>query len=77
MKLVAPMRRMILFSFFLIPAATEMVAYVVGRFQILSGIIQFLPIEEIYPSMAAISLALGGGLGLVVSFLTIRRHLKV
>ena len=25
MKLVAPMRRMILFSFFLIPAATEMV----------------------------------------------------
>jgi len=53
------------------------VTYVVGRFQILSGIIQFLPIEEIYPSMAAISLALGGGLGLVVSFLTIRRHLKV
>ena len=55
----------------------QTVAYVVGRFQILSGIIQFLPIEEIYPSMAAISLALGGGLGLVVSFLTIRRHLKV
>ena len=55
----------------------QTVTYVVGRFQILSGIIQFLPIEEIYPSMAAISLALGGGLGLVVSFLTIRRHLKV
>ena len=33
--------------------------------------------SRIYPSMAAISLALGGGLGLVVSFLTIRRHLKV
>ena len=55
----------------------QTVTYVVGRFQILSGIIQFLPIEEIYPFMAAISLALGGGLGLVVSFLTIRRHLKV
>ena len=55
----------------------QTVAYVVGRFKILSGIIQFLPIEEIYPSMAAISLALGAGLGLVVSFLTIRRHLKV
>ena len=55
----------------------QTVAYVVGRFQILSGIIRFLPIEEIYPSMAAISLALGGGLGLVVSFLTIRKHLKV
>ena len=54
----------------------QTVEYVMNRFELLSGIIQFLPIEEIYPSMAAISLALGGGLGLVVSFSTIRRAFK-
>ena len=55
----------------------QTVEYVALRFQLLSGIIQFLPIETIYPSMAGISLALGGGLGFIVSFMTIRRHLRV
>ena len=53
------------------------VEYVMERFQLLSGIIQFLPIGEVYPAMVAISLALGGGLGFVVSFMTIRKHLRV
>ncbi len=53
------------------------VEYVLERFQLLSGIIQFLPIGEVYPAMAGISLALGGGLGFVVSFMTIRKHLRV
>lgn len=55
----------------------QTVAYVMERFQLLSGIIQFLPVKEIYPSMVGISLALGGGLGFIVSFVTIRRHLRV
>jgi len=55
----------------------QIVDYVIERFQLLSGIIQFLPIENIFPSMAGISLALGGGLGFIVSFMTIRRHLRV
>ena len=54
----------------------QTVSYVIERFQLLSGIIQFLPVGSIYPTMAAISLALGGGLGFIVSFVTIRRHLK-
>lgn len=53
------------------------VTYIIERFQLLSGIIRFLPIDEIYPMMMGISLALGGGLGFVVSFVTIRRHLRV
>lgn len=53
------------------------VEYVMERFHLLSGIIQFLPIQEIYPLMTGISLALGGGLGFVVSFMTIRKHLRV
>ena len=55
----------------------EAVELVIERFQMLSGIIQFLPVGEIYPYMAGISLALGGGLGLIVSFMTIRKHLRV
>lgn len=55
----------------------QTVSYVIERFQLLSGIIQFLPVGSIYPTMAAISLALGSGLGFIVSFVTIRRHLKV
>lgn len=53
------------------------VAYIIERFQILSGIIRFLPIAEIFPTMFGISMALGGGLGFIVSFMTIRRHLRV
>ena len=53
------------------------VEFVMERFQLLSGIIQFLPIKEVYPMMAGISLLLGGGLGFVVSFMTIRKHLRV
>ena len=53
------------------------VEYVMDKFQLLSGIIRFLPISEIYPAMSGISLALGGGLGFVVSFMTIRKHLRV
>ena len=60
--------------FFLYNSAVE---FVMERFQLLSGIIQFLPIEEVYPTMLLVSLVLGGGLGFVVSFMTIRRHLRV
>ena len=53
------------------------VEYVTSEFQLLSGILQFLPVTTIYPIMVSISLILGGGLGFVVSFMTIRRHLRV
>ena len=55
----------------------QTVEYVMNRFELLSGIIQFLPIGTFYPTMAAIALALGGGLGFFVSFFTIRRELRV
>lgn len=60
--------------FFLYNSAVE---FVMERFQLLSGIIQFLPISEVYPTMTLVSLVLGGGLGFIVSFMTIRRHLRV
>ena len=53
------------------------VEYVTEKFRLLSGLMRFLPVGQVYPEMAAISLALGGGLGFIVSFMTIRKHLRV
>lgn len=52
-------------------------AYFTERFQTVSGWIEFLPFEEMYPAMTGVALALGMGMGFVVSFFTIRKHLKV
>ncbi|WP_313072916.1 permease-like cell division protein FtsX [Lacrimispora sp.] len=53
------------------------VEYVVTKFSILTGLFQFLPVEVIFPYMAATALSLGLGIGFFVSFFTIRKHLKV
>lgn len=53
------------------------IGYIAERFQILSGVFQFLPIGDIFPYMAATALALGLGIGFFVSYFTIRKHLKV
>ena len=53
------------------------VGYVVEKFSILSGLFQFLPVEQIFPYMAGTAMALGVGIGFFVSFFTIRKHLKV
>lgn len=55
----------------------QTVAYVMEQFRILSGIIRFLPLETIFPTVAGVSLALGAGIGFLASFFTIRKHLRV
>lgn len=51
--------------------------YLTERFAVLSDIFRFLPLETVFPTMAGAALLLGGGLGFLVSFFTIRRHLRV
>lgn len=53
------------------------VVYIADRFKILSGIFQFLPVEQIFPYMSLTAMVLGVGIGFFVSFFTIRKHLKV
>ena len=55
----------------------QAVVYMMERFDILSNLIEFIPIQTIFPSMVAVAMALGVGIGFVGSFFTIRRHLKV
>ncbi len=55
----------------------QAIGYVQEKFQILSGIFQFLPLESIFPYMAATAMLLGLGIGFFASFFTIRKHLRV
>ena len=51
--------------------------YLEQNFKQISNLIVFIPIQEIFPYMAGVAMALGVGIGFVGSFFTIRRHLKV
>jgi len=53
------------------------VSYVMMRFRIFSGIISFIPIDQIYPVMILTALAMGVGIGFFGSFFTIRKYLRV
>ena len=53
------------------------VNYILTRFNVLTGIVAFIPVGEIYQILIPIGLALGIGIGLVGSFWTTRKHLKV
>ncbi len=53
------------------------VGYLTTKFQILSRIFQFLPLDDIFPYMAVVAVLLGLGIGFFASFFTIRKHLKV
>lgn len=51
--------------------------YVQDRFQVLSGILQFLPVGAIFETLTPVSLAIGVGIGFLGSFTTVRKHLRV
>jgi len=56
---------------------SKVIVYLTEKFAVLSGLFQFLPVGSVFPEMAGVALILGGGLGFLVSFFTIRKHLKV
>ncbi len=67
----------------LIPLATvgvlyaRAVLYLRANYAILTDVVTFIPITDIMPLMTGVAAALGVGLGAVVSFVTMRRYLKV
>lgn len=58
-------------------AYNSTVQYIFKKFNVLTEIVDFIPVMEIYRTLLPIGLALGIGIGLVGSFLTTRKHLKV
>ncbi len=56
---------------------TNVITYVGERFQILSGLLDFLPVETIYATLLPVSVGIGVGIGLLGSGVTVRKHLTV
>lgn len=55
----------------------SVVQYILSKFNVLTGIVDFIPVGQIYQTLLPIGLLLGIGIGLVGSFWTTRKHLNV
>lgn len=55
----------------------NVMTYVTDRFTMLSSLLAFLPVEEVYRYLTPISLAVGVGIGFIGSITTVRKHLRV
>lgn len=53
------------------------IAYVLMKFKILSNLLTFLPVTDVYRTLLPVGIALGIGIGFLGSFFTTRKHLKV
>lgn len=55
----------------------KLVAYVVGEFNLLTGVLQFLPVGELFHTLIPVALLLSVGIGFFGSFVTTKKHLRV
>ena len=51
--------------------------YITQRFEVISGLLNFLSIQEIFNNLVPVSLIIGVGIGFFGSFTTVRKHLRV
>lgn len=52
-------------------------SYVTERFSMLTSLLSFVPVEEVFHVLVPVSLGLGVGIGFLGSFTTVRKHLRV
>lgn len=55
----------------------KLIAYVTGEFNLLTGVLQFLPVEDLFRTLIPVALLLSVGIGFFGSFFTTRKHLRV
>lgn len=55
----------------------NVVGYVQDRFPMLSNLLRFLTVEEVFAVLIPISLIIGIGIGFLGSFSTVRKHIRV
>lgn len=55
----------------------QAIQYIGQKFSILSNILHFLDVNHVFATLVPISLAIGVGIGLVGSLITVRKHLRV
>lgn len=55
----------------------HIIVYIADKFQWLSGMLEFIPVEKVFTTLLPVGLILGVGIGFLGSLFTIRKHLKV
>lgn len=55
----------------------KVISYLIGQFQTITSNFTFLTARQVFAVMTPMALLIGGGIGLVGSIITIRKHLKV
>lgn len=55
----------------------QVIEYVVARFEMLSQLLNFLPLETIFNVLTPVSIIVGVGIGFLGSITTVRKHLHV
>ena len=56
---------------------SRLIVYIMEKFNFLSSLLNFLPVNTVFRTLTPIALLLGVGIGFLGSFTTIRKHLKV
>lgn len=56
---------------------SKLTAYVAEEFNLLTGVLQFLPVGELFHNLIPIALLLSVGIGFFGSFFTTKKHLRV
>lgn len=56
---------------------SKLIAYVTGEFSLLTGVLQFLPVVELFKTLIPVAMILSVGIGFFGSFFTTRKHLRV
>ncbi len=55
----------------------NIISFVVDRFSVLSNILKFLPVDQVFTVLLPVSIVMGVGIGFFGSFITVRKHIRV
>lgn len=55
----------------------NVIGFVLNKFTVLSSILRFLSVQEVFHVLLPVSLVIGVGIGFIGSFITVRKHIRV
>lgn len=55
----------------------SVIEFVLNKFTVLSGILNFLSVQQVFSTLIPVSLIIGVGIGFIGSFTTVRKHIRV
>ncbi len=55
----------------------EMLVYIMTHFSVLTKLLAFVPVGEVFHYLVPVSLGVGIGIGFIGSFVTVKRHIRV